>query len=222
MGTALEIRSMTADDLARAIEWAAAEGWNPGLGDREAFMAADPRGFLMSFLGGRPVSCISVVAYGGAFGFIGFYICVPEFRGRGHGLAIWNAGLARLGERTIGLDGVVAQRDNYRKSGFVLAHCNVRYGGLVDVDAPGDPRLVEIGGDRRSAVVAYDRAFFVAPREAFLHAWLKPARRGLAFVEDGAVRGTALCALAATAIRSARSSPTARPSPTRCSVASPP
>jgi len=153
MGTALEIRSMTADDLARAIEWAAAEGWNPGLGDREAFMAADPRGFLMSFLGGRPVSCISAVAYGGAFGFIGFYICVPEFRGRGHGLAIWYAGLARLGERTIGLDGVVAQRDNYRKSGFVLAHCNVRYGGLVDVDAPGDPRLVEIGGDRRSAVV---------------------------------------------------------------------
>src|SRR5690606_30589671 len=105
-----------------------------------------------------------------------------------HGLAVWNAGLARLGDRTIGLDGVVAQQDNYRKSGFVLAHRNVRYGGSVDVDAPADPRLMEIGGDI-SAVVAYDRDFFAAPREVFLRAWLKPARRALAFVEDGAVRG---------------------------------
>ena len=31
----------------------------------------------------------------------------------------------------IGLDGVVAQQENYRKSGFELAYANVRYGGTV-------------------------------------------------------------------------------------------
>ena len=37
----------------------------------------------------------------------------------------------------IGLDGVVAQQQNYRKSGFELAYANVRYGGIVAApDAP--------------------------------------------------------------------------------------
>ena len=30
-----------------------------------------------------------------------------------------------------GLDGVVAQQANYRKSGFALAYANIRYGGTI-------------------------------------------------------------------------------------------
>jgi Acetyltransferase (GNAT) domain/Acetyltransferase (GNAT) family len=188
--TDLDIRAMGPEDFERAVDWAAAEGWNPGLDDAEAFRAADARGFLMASLDGVPVSCISAVAYGGTYGFVGFYICAPEFRGRGHGFAVWKSGLARLGERTVGLDGVVAQQDNYRKSGFVLAHRNVRFGGSVDVEAPADRRVVPIGEAHRAAVIAYDRTFFPAPREAFLRAWLQPQlRRCLAFVDDGALRG---------------------------------
>ena len=185
-----DIRTMGPADLDRAIDWAAAEGWNPGLDDAGPFRAADPGGFLMAFRDGAPVACISVVAYGDAFGFLGFYICVPEQRGRGCGLAVWRAGLARLGDRVVGLDGVVAQQDNYRRSGFVLAHRNVRYGGTVVLDAPTDRQLAPIDATLRDAVIAYDRPFFPAPRETFLKAWLEPARRrGLAYVEDGTVRG---------------------------------
>ncbi len=36
------IRTMALDDLALAVDWAAAEGWNPGVDDARAFMAADP------------------------------------------------------------------------------------------------------------------------------------------------------------------------------------
>ena len=36
----------------------------------------------MGWLGDEPVACISVVAYGDAYGFLGFYICRPEFRKR--------------------------------------------------------------------------------------------------------------------------------------------
>jgi GNAT superfamily N-acetyltransferase len=190
----LAVRPMRPADLAAAIDWAAAEGWNPGLDDDAAFLAADPGGFLMAFLGEEPVACVSVVAYGEDFGFLGFYICRPEYRGSGYGMKIWQAGIDRLGPRTIGLDGVVAQQANYARSGFVLAHRNIRFGGEAIASEIADPRLVELGPSRpiglAGSLITYDRTFFPAPRETFLRAWFAPpGRRTLAFVEENTVRG---------------------------------
>ncbi|MBZ9936504.1 GNAT family N-acetyltransferase [Mesorhizobium sp. BR1-1-16] len=187
----LSIREMTRDDLDRAMDWAAAEGWNPGLDDASAFHAADPAGFLMGFLGDEPVTAISVVAYGAAFGFLGLYICRPEHRGRGFGWQTWQAGMARLGKRVIGLDGVVAQQENYRRSGFTLAHRNIRFGGIVDCETPQDPRLMVVSEALKPAVIAYDAALFPADRAAFLDVFLdgRGGRVAIALVEDGSARG---------------------------------
>jgi GNAT superfamily N-acetyltransferase len=183
------IRAMTRADLDRAVEWAAAEGWNPGLDDAGCFYAADPAGFLMGFAGDEPVASISVVRYGDAFGFLGLYIVRPQWRGRGFGYRLWQAGMDHLKGRIVGLDGVVAQQANYARSGFALAHRNVRFGGAAQVDAPDDPRIRPVDAALVEAVFAYDRAFFPAPREIFLRCWLKDdARKSLAVVEDGAVR----------------------------------
>ena len=57
----LEIRPMSPADLATAIGWAAAEGWNPGLADAGPFLAEDAQGFLMGWLDGQPVASISVI-----------------------------------------------------------------------------------------------------------------------------------------------------------------
>lgn len=105
MASSLTIRSMAAHELAWVLDQAADEGWNPGLEDAVAFHAADPGGFLLGQVDGEPVGCISAVCYGPGFGFLGFYIVRPAFRGRGHGLALWRAAMARLGARTVGLDG---------------------------------------------------------------------------------------------------------------------
>ena len=43
--TSLVLRRMTETDLGLALDWAAAEGWNPGLHDAHCFYAADPEGF---------------------------------------------------------------------------------------------------------------------------------------------------------------------------------
>jgi hypothetical protein len=192
--SALAIRTMTRADLATALDWAAAENWNPGIDDTDAFLAADPDGFLMGFLGNEPIASISVVRYGERFGFLGFYICGPEFRGLGHGMALWKAGMAHLGERTVGLDGVVGQQANYQKSGFALAHRNIRYGGPASAEEVADSHILELEPSRpvglAGAVVAYDRALFPGPREAFLRAWIAPPkRRTLVYVVDGEVRG---------------------------------
>jgi GNAT superfamily N-acetyltransferase len=141
---------------------------------------------------GRPVTCISAVRYGESFGFVGFYITAPEARGRGYGWATWQAAMERLAGRIVGLDGVVAQQENYRKSGFELRHRNVRYGGQVGVSVVPDARLVPVDEIIVPAVLSYDRAFFPEPRESFLRQWLvADGRTSFAYIEDGAVLGYA-------------------------------
>jgi ribosomal protein S18 acetylase RimI-like enzyme len=192
------IRTMSQDDLALAIDWAAREGWNPGLHDAVPFRAADPGGFLMGVLDGEPVAAISAVRYGEGFGFIGFYIVVPERRGRGFGLAVWQAALDRLQGRTVGLDGVVAQQDNYRRSGFELAYRNMRFEGVAgDADAgvPDAPAsrilpLVPLHEVPEAGLLDYDRNFFPEPRADFLRAWIaQPGTVALGAVQDGQLVG---------------------------------
>ncbi len=191
----LDLRPASATDFAIAVDWAAAEGWNPGLDDLASFHAVDPQGFILGWIGDQPVSSISVVRYGSTYGFLGFYIVHPAHRGKGHGMATWRHGMARLNGRTVGLDGVVAQQGNYRKSGFVLAGRNLRHSGIPKVNAAeGDPPGIRdlVGGDL-AAVLIYDRAFFAAPREGFTAAWALPrpdvARRAKIACADGEVIG---------------------------------
>ena len=186
----MEIRTASAGDVATMIEWAAREGWNPGLADAACFRAADPTGFLIGFEDAEPVACISVVRYGSGYGFLGFYICAPQHRGRGFGWALWQAGFAHLAGRTIGLDGVVAQQTNYRKSGFVLAHRNVRYAGRVAITASSIPSIVAVTPELASEIERFDAAIFGVARRIFLSRWLTaPGHIARAFVEAGRVRG---------------------------------
>jgi len=191
MTGAAEIRAMTRAEFDTAIEWAAIEGWNPGLDDDDPFHGADPDGFIGTWLAGRLIACISAIRYGDNFGFIGFYLCHPDERGKGYGLQTWHAGMNHLGGRSIGLDGVIDQQANYKKSGFQLAHRNVRFGGTVVCERPSDPRLQPIDGSLIDVALAYDAPFFPAPRQPFLRQWVTPSetRSGFALVEDGSLTG---------------------------------
>ena len=182
------IRPASQDEFKTAVEWAAAEGWNPGLDDLEPFFAADPNGFLMGFVHDQPVACISVVRYGAEFGFLGFYIVAEKFRGRGLGLQIWQEGMDYLNGRCVGLDGVVAQQDNYRKSGFEFAYNNVRFTGVVPGSHEQSSRIVPAGPDHLAGLTEFDRQFFPAPRQAFIESWtshLPDSRQTLVHVADG-------------------------------------
>ena len=179
------IRAMRPDEIAVAADWAAAEGWNPGRADAACFATVDPQGFLIGELGGEPAATISCVNYDARFAFLGFYIVRPDLRGRGFGLRIWNAAVAHAGTRTIGLDGVVAQQGNYRKSGFTLAYPNIRYGGAVAPAAP-PAGVVPLAEVPFAMVEADDATVFPAPRRAFLRAWLETQGHiGRALVRDG-------------------------------------
>jgi len=207
-----QIRTMTEDEVGLAIEWAALEGWNPGLNDAACFYAADPEGFLVGLLDGEPVAAISAVCYGDTFGFLGLYIVKPQYRGRGFGLRIWKAAMDRMRGRNIGLDGVIEQQENYRKSGFRRAYRSARYEGIGgrlfeqdgDERRPPSSRVAATGGrpsGRDGAVVElsavpfsevceYDRAFFPDARTRFLKAWIaQPAGASLGVRADGKLAG---------------------------------
>lgn len=193
METGYVTRTMSRDEVALAIEWAAQEGWNPGRHDAQTFFAADPQGFFAGTLQGEPVASISMVKYPPDFAFLGLYIVRPDWRGRGLGWALWQHAMASARGRQIGLDGVVAQQDNYRKSGFELAWRNVRYEGCGGAPAPGDARIVDLAGVSFETVRAYDHAYFPAERSAFLRAWLaQPDAAARGWVEDGQLHGYGL------------------------------
>lgn len=186
----LRIRPMRHDEIAIAVDWAAAEGWNPGIADAACFATVDPKGFLIGELEGETAATVSCVNYNASFAFLGFYIVRADLRGRGFGLRIWNAAIAHAGSRVIGLDGVVAQQPNYRRSGFELAYANIRYGGTVA--APEAPRagVVALGEIPLADVEAYDATVFPAQRPAFLRAWIgAPGHVGRAVVRDGRLAG---------------------------------
>ena len=109
------IRTMRPDEISLAVDWAAAEGWNPGLADAACFASVDPEGFFIAELDGTPAATVSCVNYDASFAFLGFYIVRADLRGKGYGLRIWNAAIAHAGARVIGLDGVTAQQENYQK-----------------------------------------------------------------------------------------------------------
>jgi len=182
----LRVRSMRPDEIAIAVDWAAGEGWNPGLADAACFATVDAVGFFIGELDGAPAAMVSCVNYDASFAFLGFYMVRADLRGRGYGLQLWQSAVAHAGKRVIGLDGVVAQQPNYKKSGFVLAYANVRYGGsLAAPDAPvtATMALTEVP---LALVAASDRTVFPAPRAAFLRAWIDaPGHIGRALLRDG-------------------------------------
>jgi hypothetical protein len=180
------IRAMRPDEISLAIDWAAAEGWNPGLGDAACFASVDAEGFLIGELDGAPAATVSCVNYDARFAFLGFYIVRPDLRGKGFGLQIWNAAMAHSPARVIGLDGVTAQQANYRKSGFHLAYANVRYSGTVAAPAVSRADVSNLSDVPFAVVEADDATVFPAQRSAFLRAWIgAPGHAGCAVMRDG-------------------------------------
>jgi hypothetical protein len=188
------IQNMAQSEVAIAIEWAALEGWNPGISDASSFYLVDPKGFFISKLGDQTVAVISAVRYGDQFGFIGLYIVHPDYRGQGFGWDIWQVGMNYLQGIPVGLDGVLAQQRNYQKSGFQFAHRNVRFTGRSrkieqELDAT-DGLIVSLNQIPFSIIQAFDRSFFPADRGVFLSSWISQSDSfALGLMKDGVLSG---------------------------------
>jgi ribosomal protein S18 acetylase RimI-like enzyme len=172
MKTQPVIRHMRKQEMGFVIDLAYKEGWNPGINDEHCFYNSYPDGFFIMELNSELIGCISAIAYDNAYGFIGFYIVVPEYRGKGFGLQLWNHGMQYLGNRNIGLDGVVEQQQNYEKSGFKFAYNNIRY-GFNNLGTYKDAKAAfVIEGMDFNELNNFDKQIFPTEREQFLNYWI--------------------------------------------------
>jgi len=184
------IKTASKGEVNIVIDWAAQEGWNPGLNDAHCYYAADNSGFLIGYLGDEAVATISVVKYDDSFGFLGFYIVKPQYRGQGYGLQIWNEGMKYLQGCNVGLDGVVDQQNNYKKSGFNLAFQNVRYEGKGGGEIVSGKDIVDLGSLSSSVVFDYDKGFFPTDRRHFIREWISQANcTALGILQNGELCG---------------------------------
>lgn len=189
------LRPLTLPEVETLLDWAGAEGWNPGLADAQAFHAADPFGFIGCLVDEELAAGISAIRYGESFGFIGLYIASPAHRGQGYGRRVWDAGMQHLGNRTIGLDGVPEQQANYRSIGFIPAYETHRWSGTIEAEMPAEVTTFEPdpASSLFSAILSYDRAMFPDDRSAFLTAWVSPPRISKVMVRDGRIVGYTVC-----------------------------
>lgn len=184
-----KISVMSQNEISTAINWARDEGWNPGIHDAAAFYQADATGFLAGKYNDQIIATISAVKYGSHFGFIGLYIVKDEFRGNGFGFKLWEAAISSLSGRNIGLDGVLAQQDNYKKSGFKLVHRNIRFAGK-SAKITLTTRAIASQHIEFNDIANYDSQFFPDERSAFLKNWIAPENsQTLVITENSRILG---------------------------------
>lgn len=177
---------------ATSLEWAKAEGWNPGLHDGAAFGAVDPEGwFAARDDSDEIITTLGVFRYDGSFGFIGLYITRPESRGQGIGRQVWALGREHLADvKCVGLDAVVEREATYATDGFVRSHETTRFVGAVRAlqEALHHVLVSKAGTDRQGPLYTYnasevggenlskfelEQSLFPAARADFLEEWIK-------------------------------------------------
>lgn len=186
-----QIERMDEDGVKTAIQWAAREGWNPGLNDAKCFYQTDPHGFFAGTLNGKIIATGSAVIYDDNFAFCGLYIVDKNYRDQGFGLELTRARLAYIGNRNAGIDGVFNMMDKYTRLGYQFAYNNARY--RLEQSAPSplaDQCITSIDKIDFTQLCTYDRLHFPAPRQQFLKCWINQRNcLALAYVQNKRIKG---------------------------------
>ena len=193
----LAFEKLDYNGVVNLVEMALKEGWNPGPYDANVFYNTDPDGFYGYFYQGELIAGGSVISYGGAFGFMGFFIVKPEYRAMGIGRRLWYQRREFLLNRlnngaAIGMDGVVAMQPFYKKGGFRPAFRDERY-VVTGKKYQVDKHIFPVTRDDYREVFKYDNECFGFPREKFLTMWLElPGSFGFKYIAGNHIKGIAV------------------------------
>jgi len=193
----LQFQKLDFDGLKTILQWAELEGWNPGPYDADVYWATDPDAFYGYYHDNVLMAAGFIVSYNKEFGFMGGFIVKPEYRSLGIGRKLWHQRrdklLSRLNEgASIGMDGVIAMQDFYKKGGFEIAFRDERHekiGEHFDIDK----NISRIGSEDIESIINYDKQCFGFTRPQFLIPWIKlPDSKSFKYLENNKLMGYAI------------------------------
>lgn len=185
----IEIVSASSDHVDWIISMAREQGWNPGNNDSIAFQHADPAGYFVGLLDGKPICCAAGVKFD-HIAIIGYYVVEKEYRGRGYGLQIFKHAMNYLGGDNVRVDGLLTLAHKYENYGFKMAHVNVRYAGMIEISECTYPQICQASSVPFDKLVEYDARFYADQRKHFLAAWISVGTTtSLAYVDNNVVQG---------------------------------
>lgn len=177
------------------------EGWRARESDPECyFVAGLVSNFFVGELNGERISCVCAMKYGDEQAYVGLFMVVKQYRGRGYGLRTWNETVMKIEPRfNAALDALVNMESTYNKSGFRREWINHRYDIKV-------ANVVKVLSDAQKllpakAVVSptdkvdlkklseYDSVIFGTCRENVLAAWITVALGGWVVLSDDKIVG---------------------------------
>ena len=181
-------------ELKQILQWAADEGWNPGLNDAEIFWQTDPQGFYGIYNEGKLIGGGSIIKYNQLIGFMGLFIVLPAFRSLGLGKYLWykrrDTLLNRLSKNaSVGIDAVVSMQSFYKKGGFNFAFKDERH--LLKGQYFEKSKFVaEIKKEDFEKILSFDSLCFGVNRKQFLNEWIfQPQSYSYKYLEDNIVKG---------------------------------
>lgn len=165
----VEIRRLTADDEAAALEISTADGWNQTAGDWAAMIALNPETCFGIDCDGELVSTATLTCYGDRLAWIGMLLTRPEFRRRGFARQLLERALHEAdarGIRTVKLDATEQGEPLYETLGFIAEQPVERWTGTGVADGqwatvgvpPRELDFRAFGADREALLLRLGRS----------------------------------------------------------------
>ena len=194
MGNRLFIKPLCDSDIDFVTEISRKEGFAPGVGDLGIYQNTDKQGLWVGWLNDIPIGCIAGVRYNQHYGFVGLFLVIEKYRGRGFGLQLWKKALSHLSDLPcVGLEAAPERINDYKKWGFTISSKTTRWqwmaeGKLLEENSKNDHlknfSFVEGSSIPKYAIEKFDEKRETTPRPHFLSNWLNhPAGKVIAVMD---------------------------------------
>jgi len=195
MNNLLSIKPLCDDDIDFVTEISRREGFAPGVGDLGIYKNTDKQGLWVGWLNKKRIGCIAGVRYNESYGFLGLFLVIEKYRGRGFGLQLWKKALSHLSDLPcVGLEAAPDRIADYSKWGFTISSKTTRWkwfgdGKFLDQNFSDNDinnfSFVEGSSIPSNAVEKFDEQRETTPRPHFLSNWLNhPAGKVIAIIDN--------------------------------------
>lgn len=169
----VNIRVMTAGDLALGMRLKTIAGWNQTPRDWERFLALGGEGCFVAEFNGKGIGTATTAIFGPSprVGWIAMVLVDPESRGQGTGTALMRQCLAHLdaqGVEVARLDATPLGRPIYEKLGFKFEYDLQRHDGTLSPQSRAAPQVRAFQPGDLDTILRLDREATGTPREALI------------------------------------------------------